>query len=70
MNKNAPVQRVVQIRDAMCTRCSDYFTERADIGRLPAGPVRDNDVGDAQDFIPAMPLRQPEKRIHAQYQAQ
>ena len=38
--------------------------------RLPAGPVRDDDVREIEDLLPAVPVRQAEEGVHAQQQAQ
>ena len=42
----------------------------ADVGRLPAGPMCNHDMRDAEDLVPSMPSRQAEKRVHTHYQTQ
>jgi hypothetical protein len=45
------------------------FAKRSLCGRFPAGAVRHDYVRQIEQLSPAMPVRQPEERVHAEQQA-
>src|SRR4029453_6857978 len=61
-----PVQGVHRSRTAI----HHEFAERALGGGLPAGPVANHDMREIEQLTPAVPVRHPQERVHAEQQAQ
>ena len=55
---------LVQVINTMRAMLHDQLTKHTDVGRLPARPVRDHDMGIVEDFAPAVPCRKAKKCIH------
>ncbi len=60
----------MQIIHAGRAICRQQFAKLTRVGQLPARPVSNNNMGKIQYFIPAMPTRQAEIRVHTGYQTQ
>ncbi len=70
MNVDETVAGRVQFVHPMRAVLHDQLAEHADVRRFPSRPVSHDDVGIIENFIPAVPGRKSEKRVHTDNQTQ
>jgi len=50
--------------------CAQEVAEETAVGRAPSGPVRDDEVREVEQLVPAVPRRQAEECVHPNEQAE
>jgi len=70
MDVDTAMKILMQIVDAMRAASHNHVAEFTEVRRFPARPVRDNDMGEIKNLIPAMPACQPQECVHTNNQTQ